>query len=116
MKKMVAFCGIVCSECKAFIATQENDDVKRREVAEAWSKAFGKEMKTEDINCDGCLTKGGQHIGYCNICEVRKCGMKKGVENCAYCVDYNCEILAKFLKSAPEAKNTLEQIRQQLHR
>jgi hypothetical protein len=35
MEKMVAFCGIVCTDCKAFIATQENNDVKRREVAEA---------------------------------------------------------------------------------
>ncbi len=31
MEKMTAFCGIVCTDCEAFIATQENDDAKRRE-------------------------------------------------------------------------------------
>jgi len=41
MEKMVAFCGLVCTDCKAFIATQENNDAKRREIAEAWSKEYG---------------------------------------------------------------------------
>jgi hypothetical protein len=44
MVKIVAFCGLICTDCGAFIATQENDDAKRREVAEAWSKAFGHEI------------------------------------------------------------------------
>ena len=30
MEKMVAFCGITCTDCKAFIATQENDDAKEK--------------------------------------------------------------------------------------
>lgn len=42
--------------------------------------------------------------------------MEKGVKNCAYCIDYNYEKLAKFLRQAPEAKKTLEEIRQQLHK
>jgi hypothetical protein len=116
MGKMVAFCGLVCTDCKAFIATQEDDDAKRRNVAEAWSKAFGKDIKPEEIDCDGCLTRNGRHIGYCDICEIRKCGMEKSVENCAYCVDYKCEKLAKFFEQAPEAEKTLEGIRQQLHK
>jgi len=114
MEKMVAFCGLICTDCKAFIATQENDDARRREVAEAWSKAFGREIKPEEINCDGCLTRDGRHINYCNVCEIRKCGMEKGVENCAFCVDYNCERLTKFFEEAPEAKKILAEIRQQL--
>lgn len=116
MERMVAFCGLVCTDCKAFIATQENDDAKRRDVAEAWSKLFGREIKPEEINCDGCLSRDGRHIGYCNVCEIRKCGIEKGVKNCAYCVDYNCEKLARFFEQALEAKNTLEEIRRQLHK
>jgi hypothetical protein len=64
MGKMVAFCGLVCTDCKAFIATQEDDEAERRNVAEAWSKAFGKDIKPEEIDCDGCLTRNGRHIGY----------------------------------------------------
>lgn len=116
MEKMVAFCGIVCTNCQAFIATQENDDVKRREVADAWSKAFDREIKPEEINCDGCLTIDGRHINYCSVCEIRKCGTEKEVENCAHCIDYKCERLDKFHEQAPKAKKTLEEIRQQLHK
>ncbi len=116
MEKMIAFCGITCTNCGAFIATQKNDDEKRREVAEAWSKAFGHEIKPEEINCDGCLTKDGRHINYCSVCEIRRCGTEKEVENCAHCIDYACEKLTKFFEQASEAKETLEEIRQQLRK
>jgi hypothetical protein len=53
---MIAICGIKCNECPAFLATQENDDLKRKEVAEMWSKEFQAAFKPEDINCDGCTT------------------------------------------------------------
>ena len=113
MEKIVAFCGLVCTDCGAFIATQENNDVKRKEVAEAWSKEFGEEVKPETINCDGCLTIDGRHINHCSVCEIRRCGMEKRVENCAYCIDYNCEKLTAFFENSPEAKKTLEEIRRQ---
>jgi len=116
MSKMIAFCGIDCTECKALIATQKNDNTMRREIAEEWSKEFGHEIKPEEINCDGCLTLEGRHINYCNICEIRKCRIEKDVENCAYCVDYKCEKLAKFHEQAPNAKNRLEEIRKQRHK
>jgi len=113
LERITAFCGIDCASCKAFIATRENDDVKRREIAAEWSKAFGLEIKPEEVNCDGCLTKKGRHINYCNVCEIRQCGMKKAIENCAYCTDYACEKLQKFHEQAPEPKNRLEEIRKQ---
>lgn len=111
MGKIIAFCGIDCSECKALIATRKNDNILRREIAEEWSKMFGHEIKPEEINCIGCLTVDGPHINYCSFCEIRKCGIEKGVKNCAYCIDYKCEKLAKFHEQAPEAKNRLEDIR-----
>jgi len=111
MDKMIAYCGIVCTECPAFIATQENDDAKRKEVAEAWSKQYKMSIKTEDINCDGCKSEGKRHIGYCNICEIRKCGQEKQIENCAHCDEYGCEKLTGFIAMVPHAKETLEGIR-----
>jgi len=111
MGKMVAYCGLVCTDCEAFMVTQKNDTAKRKELAEAWSKQFGHEIKAEEINCDGCLSLDGRHISYCNVCDVRKCGMEKDVENCAYCIDYKCEKLEKFHEQAPKAKGNLEEIR-----
>ena len=114
MEKMVAFCGITCTDCEGFVATQEDDNIKRRQVAEAWSKAYGVEIKPEDINCDGCLTKEGRHINHWSVCEIRNCGTEKEVQNCAYCKDYKCKKLTELLNQAPEAEKTLEEIRQQL--
>jgi Protein of unknown function (DUF3795) len=111
MDKIIAYCGLVCTECPAFIASQENDDAKRKKVAEMWSKQYNMSVKPEDINCDGCNTEGKRLVGYCNVCEIRKCGKQKAVINCAYCTDYGCEKLTKFLAMVPHAKASLEKIR-----
>ena len=41
---------------------------------------------------------------------LRKCGMSKGVKNCAYCADYACDKLLKFFEMAPQAKQNLDEI------
>jgi len=114
MERIVAYCGLICSDCGAFIATRGNDDEKRREVAEAWSKEYGGDFKPEDINCEGCLTRDGQVFSHCNVCEIRKCGIERGVENCALCVDFSCEKLSRFLQDVPKARKTLEDIHERL--
>jgi hypothetical protein len=111
MDKMIAYCGIVCTECPAFIATQQNDDAKRKKVAEMWSKQYKMAVKPEDINCDGCISGSRRLLNYCSICEIRKCSQDKGVKNCAYCNDYACDKLTRFYAMAPHAKESLEKIR-----
>ncbi len=111
MNNIIAFCGINCSECPAFIATQKNDENERKKVAELWNKEFKANLEPKDINCLGCLTDTEQVFNYCKICEIRKCGKGKKVENCAHCVDYPCELLNKFLAQVPKAKNNLEEVR-----
>ena len=111
MKRMIAFCGIVCSDCHTFIATQEDNDEKRIEIAKVWSTPEYT-LKPEDINCDGCLTKPGKFLTYAkDICEIRKCGIQRKAKNCAYCPEYPCEKLTKFHEAAPKAKASLEEIR-----
>jgi hypothetical protein len=114
MDKMIAFCGINCQECGAFLATRDNDDEKRAEVAKLWSKEFKSDIKPEDINCDGCLSEGGNLFNYSKTCEIRKCGKEKGVVNCAHCSDYACEKLVKFFEMVPDAKTRLDAIKAKL--
>ncbi len=111
MKKIISICGINCSECKAYIATQNDDDAARIEVAETWSKMYDTDIDPQDIVCDGCTTEGGRHFNYCNICEIRACGIERGLANCAACEDYICDRLEGFFKMAPEAKVNLEAVR-----
>lgn len=111
MDKIIAYCGLVCSECEAYIATQAEDDEHRKEVAERWSKDYNREFKWEDINCDGCVREG-RHVLYCSTCPVRQCGQEQGVINCAWCGDYPCEKLQKIFEVAPACKKTLDEVKQ----
>jgi hypothetical protein len=111
--RMIAFCGIVCTDCRAFIATQTNDRELKKKVAKAWSTKE-EPLKAEDINCDGCLPVGQRLLAFCSTCEVRRCGHERGVENCAYCREYPCVKLTTLWKTVTESKPkaTLEKIRE----
>jgi len=113
MEPIIACCGLTCSLCKAYLATQRDSNEERRKVAEDWSKVLKTSVKPEQINCDGCLS-GGRLFFYCQTCKIRRCCIERHLENCAYCKDYPCEKLAKLFKSAPYAKTTLEEIRNRL--
>jgi len=114
MSEIVAFCGIRCDKCDTFIATKTNDDVRRAEIARRWSKQFKAEFKPEQMNCAGCRSAKGPVFFYCPMCQIRKCGMEKGVLTCAHCDDYGCDTLEQFLKMSPESKHVLEGIRKTL--
>jgi len=108
---MIAYCGLDCSKCGAFLATQANDDALRAKTSEEWSKAFGADIDPKDINCTGC-TSDGLKFHYCaNICEIRKCAHGRKVGTCAECGDYACAKLDEFFKMAPNAKETLDSLR-----
>ena len=111
MDEMIAFCGSLCYECPAFLATKNDDDEKRAETAQVWSKQYNADIKPEDINCDGCMSESGRHFNYCDVCEIRKCGSEKSVVNCACCDEYSCEKLEKFFQIAPDNKKRLDDIR-----
>jgi hypothetical protein len=113
MGEMIAICGLPCHECGAFIATRDNDDAKRAEVAAEWSKMYDADLKPESINCGGC-TSEGPLFQHCTVCEIRKCGRARGVLNCAHCDDYACETLEEFFKMVPDCRVRLDAISEAL--
>jgi hypothetical protein len=111
LDKIVAFCGLTCTDCPAYIATQDDDDEARVRVAEKWSRDYGSDVKLEDINCDGCPPGKERYFSHCSQCEIRACGVTRGVENCAHCLEYPCEKLERFLRAVPAARAELDGIR-----
>jgi hypothetical protein len=86
MNRMIAMCGLDCDDCIAFIATQKDDNNLRERVVEAWSTEEER-LRLEDVDCDGC-TAGKKLHSFCRVCEVRICGLQRGIEKCAYCDEF----------------------------
>jgi hypothetical protein len=115
MDRIVAFCGLVCSDCPAYIATQADDLAAKERVAAQWREEFNApDIDVAAVTCDGCVTPHGRLGGYCTLCPIRACGVERGVVNCAYCSDYGCEKLENFLVDVPTARAVLEEIRKGL--
>lgn len=112
MEKIISICGNICSDCAAFKATMEDDDLKRKETAEEWSEMYSTGISPEDISCEGCTTAGGKKFNYCEVCEIRKCGMEKNVKYCAHCGEYVCGKLEEFFQMVPKNRETLDKLKE----
>ena len=113
MEKLIAYCGLDCCQCPAYIATQKDDQEGLAKTAAQWAEKFKVEVKPKDVICDGCATPSPRKASYCNICEVRLCCIGKAVDTCASCAEYICGKLKEVFKQAPQAKENLEKIRNQ---
>ena len=113
MERMIAICGLVCTECPANIATKNEDTAALEALAKTWSEEFGATLSADDCTCNGCHSTVGPWMSHCAECEIRACGTEMNVENCAECAEYACDKLAKFLEFVPAAKATLDGLRGQ---
>ncbi|NPD89327.1 MAG: DUF3795 domain-containing protein [Asgard group archaeon] len=114
-EELIAFCGIDCLECPAYIAKRTDDVELREKTAQEWSGSEGP-IKPEEINCDGCILLDQELYRFCNDCQVRICGFEKGLQNCAHCNEYSCEKLERLwdMFKMTETKKTLDNIRSNL--
>ncbi len=113
MAKMMAYCGLDCGSCEAYLATQNGDWAEQQKVLEKWRVDFNvPEMTLAALMCDGCKG-GGRLCGLCADCVVRDCAEGRGHATCAACEDYEtCATMQDFLVHfPPEAKANLEALR-----
>jgi hypothetical protein len=115
MDKIVAYCGLVCTDCPAYVATQADDRAALEQVAAQWRQEFNApDITAASILCDGCLGVEGRHCSHCFECDIRACGLDHSVANCAHCADYACDKLEGFFGAAPDARATLNEVRRSL--
>lgn len=115
MAEKLAFCGLTCSGCPIHLATIEEDKTRKRIMRETiaiqMASFYGTKPNVDEIDdCDGC-TEAGRLFSGCAKCEIRKCGLTRGVENCAWCVDFACEKLNQIFLHEPGARERLTEIR-----
>lgn len=107
---MIARCGLTCTECPAYLATQAGDVAKATEIAVTWAAQYNAPITVDDVWCDGCLV-AGRKCSHCADCGIRACAADRGHANCAHCPDYACEQLQGFMGMVPHVKPALDKIR-----
>jgi hypothetical protein len=111
MATLIAACGLDCSQCDSYLATQANDLLKLETVVEKWTSEYhATGLTVENIQCDGCMTPG-RKTGHCGECNIRQCAMEHGVVNCSACPEYACEQLSAFFQFVPQARINLDALR-----
>lgn len=113
MDRMIAYCGLICTECEGYLATQANDEEWKERLAARGREEYGDPTITAaGVTCDGCLSFNGRLGGYCLKCEIRACGLERQVDNCGACPDYeSCAKIAGFIQMVPAVKATLDAVR-----
>lgn len=109
MKDMIAYCGLNCEKCDAYIATINNDQTLREKTAKLWAKLNHAPILPEHINCQGCRVEGIKTV-FCNsLCVIRQCALKKGVETCGNCPDIEgCQTIETIISNNPDALKNLK--------
>jgi len=115
MARLIAYCGLDCGECEAYIATQKNDRAGLEAAAKKWTEQFGaRDIAAEMCICDGCSEGGRLSTAHCKTCAIRLCASVRGVATCAHCQDFGCATLQSFFAFAPVLKEKLEAIRAEI--
>ncbi len=111
MPDLIAICGLDCSKCEAYQATQVNDQAWKQRVADQWKADYNVQVDVAGVTCDACTATTGRWAIHCYDCDIRRCGLERGVANCAACPDYACEKLQNFFGFAPDARANLDLLR-----
>lgn len=108
MNKMIAYCGLDCEKCDAYLATIRDDQALREKTAKAWAELNQAPILPEHINCLGCRADGVKTVFCDSLCQIRQCALKKGVETCGGCPEMErCGTVGQIHAGAPEARDNL---------
>jgi hypothetical protein len=94
-EKLVAPCGLYCGACPMYLATQDKDEKKIKELLQRFS-SMNQKLTLADLQCDGCIG-GGRVASFCLKCGMRDCAEKKQkVTRCADCKEFPCSQITNF--------------------
>lgn len=77
MNKKIAYCGLNCQSCDAYLATLHNDQKLKEATAKKWARLNQSPILPEHIHCEDCRMPGAKTIFCETMCEIRKCAIKK---------------------------------------
>ena len=110
MRNMIAYCGLDCEKCDAYLATINDDQALREKTAKLWAELNHAPILPEHIYCEGCRMDGAKTV-YCeSLCGIRQCALKKGAVTCGDCPDMEtCPVVGEIISNEPEALKNLKE-------
>ena len=116
-EKIIAFCGIDCAACQAYIGTQNDDEELLKKTAEEWSTA-DELLTPEDVICYSCTQTEKRLFVWSVHCKMKDCCREKDIPNCAYCDEYACDDLKKLwdVVESQSPRTTLDDVRREVKR
>ena len=107
--QMIAVCGLNCSGCDIFRAS-DNPEIAQR-IVNWFKEEKHMDVKIEDIHCLGCREDRTKH--WSPDCWILRCCVdKKGLEFCYQCKDFPCEKLSEWAKENEKYKKALNQLKE----
>lgn len=94
MSSMISSCGVICSDCPAYMAASKGAAHQKR-TATAWRRIYGLEETADRISCGGCLGPDEQLFHSSRACAARRCCRSKGYATCAECQAEGCPDLER---------------------
>ncbi len=108
MDRRIAYCGLDCAACDAYLATLRDDQALREKTAARWAALNQAPILPEHINCAGCRGDGVKTV-YCqHLCPIRACAAGRGVDTCGDCPEMEtCQTLGALTAQNPAALENL---------
>ena len=104
-----AFCGFDCALCPICMATVNDDDALREELARKYS-TVEKKLTKADIMCCGCKSEKRYLHPFCEECAIRCCALAHGVSvNCGECAEYPCPLIIKRIPEGGESRSVMDE-------
>jgi len=94
MTSSISACGVLCSECPAYLGAARGAMHQQR-TADAWRRIYGLTETAADVSCGGCLSRDGDVFRTSRTCKARLCCRSKSFASCAECPVDSCPDLEK---------------------
>ena len=107
---MIAYCGLDCQKCDAYLATIHDDQALREKTAKLWAELNQAPILPEHINCEGCRVDGIKTVFCDSLCAIRRCALKKAVTTCGGCPDLEtCQTVGLVISNNPDVLKNLKE-------
>lgn len=94
MPTMMSVCGVLCSDCPAYLGGEKGVAHQERTAA-AWKRIYGLDETAANIACHGCLGPDDLLFHTSRTCRARLCCRSREFDSCAECAEEQCPDLEK---------------------